>query len=576
MKVLRLLLPALAALHAGSGETSLTQWSIWEAGFTAERGYANPYERQDDPLLKAAFVHAETGTRIELEGFWDGGSTWRLRFTPTLAGAWRWRTASPDPGLNGQEGVLRAKAPSPDDIARNPNYRGHIKVAPSGRHFVYADSTPFFWLGDTLWAINTRRCGLGPSVDGPFFAWLSNRRAAGFNVVFMEYFEINQENEGGYPYPSNTTDTGKLEELNPEYFRYLDRRMQALWEAGFVVAGHPTWVGKRLGFRPADMRLASRYLLARYGAYNIVWSLSGEYQYSYTNKVATWKTEDWIALGKAVQAYNSFRHPMSVHPSGRQDGAADPKWPKESAKASSGGEFHDEAWLDNNWLQTGHATERLWLIPFRIAENRARSSVKPVVHTEGFYENHRKEGASPAQVRWQAWVAFLSGGAGHGYGASGIWQFFDPEDATCCGIDRLNSRPWGGTRWDAALAYRGAAQLRHLREFCAGLPWWRLEPRREWIRVDGSEPDIKSLADPHCAAIPGELHVVYVPEGNGSRRIEVMHLAEGRWAGRWFNPRDGSSIRIEEGTPISSPGGKPWMAPPVPDEQDWVLHLSGK
>ncbi len=89
------------------------------------------------------------GRTITREAFWDGGSTWRLRFAPTADGRWTWRTeCSADSGLDGRSGTLDC-VPYTGDVA---TYRhGFLRVSDDRRHLAYADGTPFFYLGDTHW-----------------------------------------------------------------------------------------------------------------------------------------------------------------------------------------------------------------------------------------------------------------------------------------------------------------------------------------------------------------------------------------------------------------------------------------
>jgi hypothetical protein len=570
--LLAAVLPSLAAA-APDDAVKVKQWDVWEGSLTASKAYA-PAVGLDAPMVSAAFVHSGTGARLDVEGFWDGGRVWRFRFAPVKAGEWRWKTASPDSGLDGKRGLLHVSTPTREDVTRNPNYRGHVRVAPGDRYFVYADGTPFLLLGDTLWSMNTRRCGFDEQGRGPFQTWLSDRKHKLFNTVFTEYFEPNQENEGGFPFPGEEGGLDSLRALNPAYFRALDWRMRALWEAGFVVAAHPTWAGKQIGSQPEAIRLATRYLLARYGAYNLIWSLSGEYQYSYTNTRASWRTEDWNRLGRDVEQWNPYRHPVSIHPSGRQGKRADRRWPEASAHASSGGEFHGASWLDHNWLQTGHGIQYLPLIPERIDENRDRVPARPVIESEGYYENHTKEGATRSQVRWQAWVSFLRGAAGYAYGASAVWQFFDPNDAACCGVDRLNSRPWNGHSAIEALQYPGSEDMRRLRLFLEEVEWWTLRPGQDLVRLEGAADEPDPLRRLHCAANPGHRYVVYVPEGNGGKRLGLL-LDGAAIRAVWFNPRDGTRVDVSESARRAG-ARRGWLSPPVPDENDWVLSLAAR
>jgi hypothetical protein len=508
------------------------QWEIHEEAFRAER------ESAGTPVVE----YRHSGGRIlKLEAFRDGDRTWKVRFAPPLEGAWTWRTLSADPGLSGRSGSLRAIAPTAQDKQRNRNFHGHLRVSADRRYFRHDDGFPFLWLGDTVWSLSTRRCGTG----GPFFTWLRDRREKGFSVLFTQLFEPRQQNEGGLPFTSYDANSGVLGDVRPEYFQALDVRMDALWQAGFVVAAHPTWVGKQNGYDLESIARAFRYLMARYGAYNVVWSLSGEYQYSYTNAARKWSTDDWEKLGRAVQSWNAYRHPLSVHPSGRQDDAAPAAWPRASVRASSAGEFHQSGWLDHNWLQTGQSPEALRRIPERIAQNITVVPRRPVIHSEGLYENQRQDGASAAAIRWQAWVAMLSGAAGHGYGAAGLWQFFDPADETCCGKDRQNSKTWDNSTWRTALAYEGGAQLIHLRRLLETMEWWRLRPD------PGAAPWL------FTAAIDGEQSVTYVPAGNRDRSVELRPSCARCQALR-LNPRDGSVTGLSA-RPVQAPDNLDWV-----------------
>jgi len=550
---------ALAGVARAEGDSraggAVTQWAPHEITFTSEGDYANPYTLQDQPLLTVIFEHAQSGTRIGVEGFWDGARTWRARFAPARVGLWRWRAESSDGGMNGKVGALTCVAPTEEQIAANPNYRGHIRVGPTGRYFVYADGTPFFWLGDTLWAMNTRRCGLGSNAEGPFYAWLRDRKAKGFTVVVAQYFpsDNGQPNEEGHAFAEEGGGAaGKFARLNPEYFQALDRRVEALWEAGFVLAAHPSWISEN-EMTLADCERISRYLLARYGAYDLVWSLSGEYQFSYRQKSPPWTAAEWRTLGQAVEGWNVFGHPVSVHPDGR----------------SSSNEFHNEGWLDHNWIQSGQGTWNLWRVGAMVAEDYARVPPKPVVEAEGWYENHRNGSAvcQAVDVRLQAWAALLNGAAGCAYGASGVWQFYDPEDPESAWP------PWDKTPWEEALRYEGSGQMKHLRDFFAAFEWWRLEPHRDWARIGKRAPEATNLGDPHCAAEPGKRCVVYIPSGNEGRRVRVLNLAGKAYRATWFNPRDGSSAAIAGGGAINTSLKSAWTAPPVPDNGDWVLRL---
>ncbi len=493
-------------------------------------------------------------------GFWDGGDTFRVRLQATAPGTWTWRSgAEPaDAGLSGRTGTFEAKPWTDAEKRANPNRRGQVRPAQGGRYFAYADGTPCFLLADTLWAGNTARCGLGDDSDGPFFQYLADRCDKGFTAILLQAIHgygdypdgQAHRNEGGYAF----FDRDPIR-LNPAYFQALDERMQALSDLGFIAAVPAMWWGKtkQCVFIPADARRLSAYFAARYGTFNSLWCLSGEYQYTFRD--CDWKPADFNAIGTAVQRCNPWRHPLSIHPSGATHW--DPPHNVQSSRP-----FHGEPWLDHHWLQTGQSIDRMYNIAARLAENRNLEPTMPVFCSEAYYER-ATDPQSAYHSRWQVWTAFLNGAAGFGYGAFGAWQFYDPAD------------PEGETGkvtrdlvpWRQAMALPGSAQVGFARKLLASLDWHTLEPCRDELRIDGKPnrlPNAADLTPPH-AARAGDTWIVYIPRGNADRRITLP--AAQTASARWFNPRIGAFSTPE--MPVAT-GTLP--TPPVPEE-DWVCLL---
>jgi len=590
------LVAALWPMEPAVAQASVTQWGLWERTLTTPQ----THHWQTFPV-QATFTHS-SGQILSVDGFYNGTDAggqqvWVVRFTPTLPGTWSWSTSSADANLRAS-GALQAVAPTPAQIAANPNLRGHLRVANSGpranRYFTYADGTPFFWLGDTIWDFNSLRAGLGaPSefANQNLAQWILDRKQKGFTVALAQFFWIAGRNEGGYPFPNNASvaGNGDFSNLNADHFQALDTRVSALHDNGFVIAIHPSWLSE---FRMTveDSSLLSRYLLARYGGYNLVWSLTGEYQEKYPS-TNVWDDSpwalcwnygsnvpnancEWNQLGRAVDAYNAYDHPVSIHPGSRYGpwDTPPPAWGANANLQSSSGEFHTQSWLDHNWLQTGQFLENLFYVHQRTEADYARTPVKPAIHSEGFYENEKEEGASPADIRWQAWTAWLNGAAGHVYGAGGLYQFYDPTAPSNTHV------PYEQTPWNAALGYPGSGYLRNVRDFMTAMDWWKFEPRRDWLRVNGSPvsaPTANDITPPHAAAIPNQIVVVYIPRGNGGNTITIANLGSGPYVVQAFDPRLGSFAPLNNGNPITPSNGS-WTIPAsvFADNEDWVVRLT--
>ena len=64
--------------------------------------------------------------------------------------------------------------------------------------------------------------------------------------------------------------------VNPAYFDYADRRIEHLVEAGIVPAIVGGWGWHMPAVGVEKMNRHWRYLIARYGAYPVVWIIGGE------------------------------------------------------------------------------------------------------------------------------------------------------------------------------------------------------------------------------------------------------------------------------------------------------------
>ena len=80
------------------------EWSLDNADHSG-----NPF----DVRASATFTHTESGEQRKTGMFYDGGTTWRFRFTGTRTGEWTFTTSSDDPQLNGRTGTVTIE-PNPD------------------------------------------------------------------------------------------------------------------------------------------------------------------------------------------------------------------------------------------------------------------------------------------------------------------------------------------------------------------------------------------------------------------------------------------------------------------------------
>jgi hypothetical protein len=175
----------LLALVQTAADAEVPRFAPFEQTFHHTGNYENPYVQ----LEPAALLTGPRGDARKAPLFWDGDTAWKLRFAPDTCGTWKWSVGSSDPGLNGRSGSFRVV-----DSDRPGGLRP-IKNRP--HHFQRQDGTPFWFMGDTGWALYTdsepekhNRRAVEKYVD--------TRARQGFNVIHsMLLSEAGWGNRGG-------------------------------------------------------------------------------------------------------------------------------------------------------------------------------------------------------------------------------------------------------------------------------------------------------------------------------------------------------------------------------------------
>src|SRR5690348_13796995 len=108
----------------------VSKWGRFEHAFQSTLGYSTAL--QDVPLT--VIFTSPLGETNQVYGFWDGGKTWLVRFSPNLPGRWTFVSACSDKankGLNHQKGEFVCTAAiATTRFARH----GQLHVAKDHRH----------------------------------------------------------------------------------------------------------------------------------------------------------------------------------------------------------------------------------------------------------------------------------------------------------------------------------------------------------------------------------------------------------------------------------------------------------
>jgi len=526
----------LAAGGAANGAAPTTRWAVHEITLTGDRDYANP---PWDVSVTVEFT-GPAGRKLAVEAFWDGGRTWRARFSPDEAGPWRWRTRCSDPadaGLHEKSGDFECAAYSGD----NPLYlHGPVRLSEDRRRFVHADGTPFFWLADTAWN------GALRSREEDWAKYLATRQRQRFTAV---QFVCTQWRGGSKTLAEHAFSGAGPITLNPNFFQRLDARVAAVNAHGLLAAPVLLWAltepdpGRALSEKDA-VRLA-RYMTARWGAHQVVWFLGGDGHYTGQD------APRWRNLGRGVFGDRHDRL-ATLHPCGLSWVADD---------------FAEEAWFDFIGYQSGHgdgAKHVGWLILGPPAQQWKKTPVRPIVNLEPNYEGHpayqTARPHSPQHVRRAAyWSLLVAPPAGVTYGTNSIWNWSD-KPGPAEGHERLGTIP----PWPAGLETEGIASMTVLRAFFESGPWTALLPAPE---VLAEQPGTAKNPERFIAAAATEDRswaVVYLPEG-GKIKLKGGVL-KGPASARWFDPRTGQQ---REAGALADSGG----VFTAPDSRDWVLDI---
>ncbi|WP_246222509.1 DUF4038 domain-containing protein [Phytoactinopolyspora limicola] len=454
---------------------------------------------------------------------------------------------------------------------------GPVRVADDGRHLEHEDGSPFLWLADTWWHGFTER------ISQREFGELAGTRAQqGFSVV--------QIVAGLYPEtiplgPEGRSTSGWVWEEdfsapNVLWFDEADRRIRELLKHDLIPCIVGAWAYYVRVMGTTRLLRHWRELIARWGAYPVVWCLAGE-------PPSTWKLEhgddnaadslgrsivplldlDEAAVAaqlaglnevaRGVRELEPFGRPITIH----------------SIPARQPWEFLEDDRLVDFWLlQTGHQGVRS-LAPSvgALHEALAHEPTKPVINGESCYEGIAGSSWQETQ-RFLFWTHMLSGAAGHSYGAHGIWAFNTPD------LPGLFSGL--APTWKDAAEFPGAAQLGVGRRLLLELPWHAFKPHPEWVEPHFSEKD---LCLPYAAGVENGPRLFYFP-GHGLigdqlslAQVRLRELGDRRWRGQIIDPRTGSpgpDLVIEsddDGTALLQSGYRGWA--PLPSWEDWLLLL---
>ena len=523
--VLALLVPSSSPPVLGATRSPKQQvvpnWARFERVLVSTFEYTNALQ---EATLTAVFT-SPFGERRTVNGFWDGGRTWRVRFCPDVPGQWTFTTFCSDPGnagLDGQTGKFLCTAPVGDDPFRR---HGPIRVARDHTHFEHADGTPFFWLADTTGP----GAMLSDSKDWQRYA--SIRSSQLFNVTLWSIAPgENVERE------SPLTGFRDRIGVNPKFFQQLDAKLDALSREGILSAIVPLPDAASVKAVPEDQAvLLIQYLQARWGTEPVAWVFNLDTEEPQT------QPGRWRKIGGAVFT-NSVHSPVLVCGSASEDFAEqNPSWVDAIGVKALDNAPGQALGSPSNPLPRGRS---LPVVLFSPRENgvsgSARKRFNPDDVRHAIYQN-----------------LFLEPPAGVTYAAQGVatWD-------TTAELQPNGSVENRFPMWEKALFLPGAKQMRSLANLMNSIDFWRLRPRPDAVPNQSTPPAARIMAASTAAK---DLTLVYLPQ---SAPVDVaLQAMPPSPLISWLEPRQGSTRSA-----VAVVSGSVCQFPP-PGEGDWVLLI---
>jgi hypothetical protein len=494
---------------------------FFEVSLRTDAELDNPYM---DVRIKVVF-EKPGGSKVSVDGFYDGDGTFKARAYCDTIGEWRWRSSSNVDDLDGRRGSFEVRASSlPGKL------RLHGK---DPRQFAYDNGQWFLHIGDTGYRYVTQ-------TEPKWRDYIDQAAKMGATKIRTWFCQSRSDVQILF--------ANDRKRLNLAYWQEIDRRLRYAFEKHpqvifeLIPYGEDTEELRRYGEGDEGAKLIARYAQARFSALpNIYWCISNDREIVTGGKLTGRKIlrRTINTIGKDMAAREPWGTLMTNHQS---------RW--------KGYDFVSSDWSDIITL------EDLDQVDGRIFKEYYDEYAVPIVLDEDRYEHWRNPKHDRYYFRRLMWASLLSGGQA----TYGGLKTYEPYDGNIAGVQGY---------FDAVAAGKlehGADDFVHIHTFFAdsGLTLVNMKPDDEIVGdqpgrfkcIHNDKAYIVYLANPDNDK-PGEANAApTVPS-------VTIQLPGGTFSARWFDPRtaqwtDGGSVR----------GSKQKLT--APGEGDWILLLQSE
>jgi hypothetical protein len=475
------------------------QWDRFETSVTNGKSYSDPY---NDVTLNVTYTRPDNST-IMFWGFYDGGTTWKIRFIPDRVGNWNYSATFSD-GTTGISGGFECTASNiPGMIAKdetNPMWFGYK----GGNHVLVRS----FHVGDRFFASNWSNANRS--------AFLNWAKGQGYNMLSVASHYLNREESGrgaGWDTPDLWNNTTKS--VQAAEYRKMEAILNDLSDRQIMVWPFAGFFGQSSDFPTGhtDQERYIRYTLARIGPYwNVLFNVAGPEPLIKAAKFQSAMTSSDIKrIGALIKSLDVFGHLITIH------------------NATGDDPFKDDAWHGFGTLQ-GPKTNSQSTLSSGLLKNHHPS--KPLYAQETLWAgNVYHPSYSATVIRKNTYVVNMS--------------------ATALNFADMNGNSSSGFSGSLDLADR--TQSRHdivkkVWDYIESVPFYNMSPRQDLVN------------NGYCLAEPGHRYLVYLT-GNGSVNVSV---SGGPYQVEWINAQNTSDRRSSgtttNGQNLTSPtDGDDWL-----------------
>ena len=251
---------------------------VFELSAADLAAHPNPYESAQ---LHAEFRSPHFRTYL-MPAFWDGGRKLIIRFTPTEAGQWTYRTTSNITAFDGKENAFNATSSSSPGYVNAANFH----------HWATDDKQPHLWMG-----------------------YIADRFPFAAQQEFEQ--ELNEAAENKFTHfrgsiLGNAADRARVylaaDKPNPAYFDELDRRILAIHKRGLtadlILGSNPEYINSLFPDWQSRERFIT-YVVARYAPFNVTWQGLEEFEDAPNGRGLLKE------LGLDLKKIDPYQHPRS-------------------------------------------------------------------------------------------------------------------------------------------------------------------------------------------------------------------------------------------------------------------------